>query len=122
MLWYEGFGSPGLSSAASATKDRQPSARPFRIRRAMIAPCAPRRRWDGSVALAIWLRRPRSAPLGQVGRDRVDGAATGTVEGALAQVVALHDLLVRSALDVRLVQHEVVQPAARAGAGARLGA
>src|SRR5262245_24376818 len=37
--------------------------------------------------------------LCQVGREGVDGPAAGSVERALAEVVALHDLLVRASLD-----------------------
>src|SRR5687768_7343274 len=57
-------------------------------------------------------RRP-APPFVQILRDRVDRPSPRAVKGALAQVVALHHLLVRPPIHVRLVQDQRVQPAAR---------
>ena len=52
-------------------------------------------------------------PLVQVKNNGLDGASSRTMKRALAGVVPLHDLLVWAALDVRFMEHQVVQPAAR---------
>jgi hypothetical protein len=57
--------------------------------------------------------------LPQVERDPINGAAARSMERALAQAIALRDLLVGSATDVRLAQDRVVQPATRTDGGTR---
>ena len=58
----------------------------------------------------------RPLTLGQVGRERVDGAPSCPMKRAFAEQVALHHLLVRPAVAVGLFEHQVVQPAANGAA------
>jgi hypothetical protein len=48
----------------------------------------------------------------EVGGQRLDGSFADTMKRALTDVVALHDVLVGPAIDVRLTLHQIVQPAA----------
>src|SRR6266545_2221982 len=59
--------------------------------------------------------------LMQIERDRVHGASARAMKGALADVVALHDLFVRTPLHVGFVQDQIVQPATGAAAAPRVG-
>jgi hypothetical protein len=48
--------------------------------------------------------------LKQIHCQRIDRAPPGAVEGAFAEVVPLHDVLVQPSLDVRFVENQIMEP------------